>query len=183
MTTYTSFGLCLFTREERAEITAKLGSLGRLPSFLDFSHGLHAWGLGLESIEFPGPPSFQLALGTREKLYGLHAFGLNQHFARWMRRWDDFGYHVPLTPRQQMFTVARHHWLCHSGHRWDLPRSRWRDFEEYIHALGEWSWPEVMALCFGWPGVSPVYRLDGALRLGLQEADLDAVLGPRRESE
>ena len=166
------------SREERRQTRKRLSRLGALNSFLDFSRGLDQWGMSLQCLSFPGRTAYQIGLVANGVGYGFHSFKLARDFSRWMQKWDDFSYQIPLSPGEQKFLAARDQWLFWSRHAQDLPRKRWPVFADYVCRLWPEPWVNVMASCFGSQSESPLLVEVAARRLDVTRSDVIGVLGP-----
>lgn len=112
--------------QRRTYIADQLRHLGNCPSFLFFCRVLSAGGISLESLPPAVPGKARVfAMEAHEVPRTFREFGLDEEVARWMRRWDELDYSVPLAPSEQAFLVARRRMSLHSGWDQDVPPGRW----------------------------------------------------------
>ena len=123
--------------KRRIEIANHLRRLGASDSFLGLCRVLKCGGIALASVAPTAKGrSFELAMEANNVPRTFREFGLAEDVARWMRRWDELDYSVPLTTKDQTFLISRHWWMCYSEWEQDVPRERWPEIQRLAARVG-----------------------------------------------
>lgn len=142
--------------QQRLKLGERMRLFGDQPSFLDLCRGFARSGVTIETVKSSVKSRpHELAMASHGKIHTFREFGLAEDVARWLRRWDDVDFDVPLSADEQLFIVARERWIRANNCERDLPQKRWVIFGKAISLLGlDMSEAAMKGLCSGGSNLS-----------------------------